>query len=164
MPIVVDGKGTPTTRRGSPIPGVPNQRDRATNGGIRFFQTIKIRSIFEKIYKVSGYPVRWAHYVGYYSGLGLWVHDDFIINAHQTTFLWENEPDKKWREVVIGRIPDIITREIPLVAHIASIISKQVYTERWQVFENLAFYNTMNDIVIKHNWDKIRVFLNGKGY
>ena len=38
--------------------------------------------------------------------------------------------------------------------------TQQIYP----IYENVSFYNTMNDVLIYANWDKIRTELNNEGY
>jgi hypothetical protein len=62
--------------------------DKESNGGIRYFETIKIRKIFESKYKVQGYPVRALHHNAYYSGIGFYIPDYHVVRVDGTRDKW----------------------------------------------------------------------------
>lgn len=150
---------------------------------IPYWQGNKIREVLQKIHMSAGYPVRLGEYIGFASsGLGLWLEEGFVIHKRITRENWYNlpssdrwfkpyvKPGVKWREVFIYYIGleevGIITGAIPF--NIDQTILKAITTNvsgKWiGIYENLGFYNTINDLLIKKNWDKVLKDLNNHGY
>jgi hypothetical protein len=131
-------------------------------GDISYKHDIKIRKILEYHFMPRGYPMRYAQYIGYFSGLGFWVPDGFKVHAEETRTLWNDNPYLRWRKVKIVWIGQEsvtnITNVIPLSLDrfLIDRVSFSFGMVDWNIWENLGFYNTANRGLIKANWDKIK--------
>jgi len=133
--------------------------------GIKYYMSIKVRKALKTIWLRYGYPVRYQQYIGYYSGLGCWIPNHHIVLQYYTDMLWNDHPKHRWRTIVTAAtfpqyspqalIPFNDLLEIPFI--LGSM-------RHLRVFENLGFYNTINDVVIGANWDYILKLLNQWGY
>lgn len=154
-----------------------------TDGGIECWQTIKIRTILASLFSRHGYPLREYAGMGYFSGISCWIPVQRYINHHETRMLWENaekrgwdgkSPHPKWRTLILMEVPepesslDILTGRGVVFDFGMIDLGFELYqtftNEPYPIFENLSFYNTIHDILIYHNWDKIRKLFNMNGY
>ncbi len=55
---------------------------------IRFYETNKIRKLLANYYNVGGYPVKFNHYVSYFSGVAIWLPNQWIIEPKSTRDNW----------------------------------------------------------------------------
>ena len=157
----------------------------ATQGGVEHYMYNKIRILLSNIYSKHGYPARAHHTVQFYGLLMFSVPINTKIHYINTKKAWEQivylddkegqpiltEPkDWKWRQVYIYDIPDEIMQKvmhfIPLSIDdgIVWTLLELTTMRPWQLFDNLITYGGINDIVIEHNWDKIKDVLNQNGY
>lgn len=171
-----------------PLLGFKLRFDKKNKGiSVTRYQTVKIRHILQKIYGRYGYPVRFMEYIGYFSGIALWIPEDWVILKYDTKLMWLDEPATQWRFVKIAKIvPDIDDlatapgmegEKIKAILNglgkfIDTIIdwspgqwaSKTLTIKRIPIFENLPFYNTTHDVIIDKNWGKIKMVLRKNGY
>lgn len=68
---------------------------------IQSFMGIKIRKILQKIHGTEGYPVRFFEYIGYFSGIAIWLPEDWEIDKYETKRMWLSRPEYLWRYVMI---------------------------------------------------------------
>lgn len=164
------------------------------HGKIEKYETNKIRILLGKIHGSAGYPVRFAQYIGYYSGIGMWIPDGWAIHAEYTTQAWKNdsglptskeksgylidlskltqnlEPIRKWREVYIywvgQEVRNLIEAGVPLTLEtfFTEAFAQEFTMKSHPIWENLGFYNTVNDILIHENWGKCTKELRKHGY
>lgn len=140
---------------------------------IDYTQTIKIRKLYAKKSMKNGYPVKMFHALTFYSGVALWIPDVAELSIALTNDSWRLNPSWQYRRVVL--IPktvdlsqDFLQLVINTLQNAFNIIS--TFTEGSNpyfivdLWEKMAFKNTMNDIIIKQNWDNIRKELNEWGY
>lgn len=161
----------------SPNPEHPlNQTTKVYN--IHWYETIKIRMIFQKKLRVQGYPIRQMASIDYYSGLALWLPNNMRIDAQKTNEFWTNFPESAtWRWVIVS--PFLLENEpleyalepllaLPMgIGQLIGTVVEQIYemgSAHYPVFVNLGFQSTMNDEIIKYNWDLIKDVLNDWGY
>lgn len=129
-----------------------------------YYHTIKIRKAYEKAFMPRGYPIRFHMYVGYFSSIGIFIPDGWVVYAAGTNLMWREKPSTRWRKVKIMYIGQefwAVTQQfIPLQfeSAIQRIIAMNAAID-WPIWENLGFYNTANDNVIKANWDKVKLDL-----
>jgi len=167
---------------------------------IKFYHYNKIRILYDKHYKNFGYPIKFAHYIGYYSGMGFWIPDFHVVDVTQTYKDWIsldptllddfigtksyagtariyrtavetplNEMAVPWRSVRIRPVPNEMLRGfldfIPFNIDQAIITAFSASIGHIILIpENVGFYGTMNNTIIRCNWDKIRAWLNSHGY
>lgn len=143
------------------------------NKPIYWYETIKIRNILKTLHRPMGYPVKFEAYVGYYSGVSIWIPNGWIIHSEQTTISWfdymgyeiypyqNNAKVQPLREVAIWFIGQetagIVQSLIPLSVEsgLADYLSSMTTMKKLEIYENSVFFDTMNDAVIFANWDKI---------
>lgn len=71
-------------------------------GTVKKWQTNKIRKILDAYYTgSSGYPVRFWGYIGYFSGIAIWLAEDWVIDKYETAYIWDKYPHEKWRTVCV---------------------------------------------------------------
>lgn len=136
---------------------------------ITYRQDIKIRKLFEKIYGQGGYPIKSCQYIGYFSSLGFYIPDGWVVHTFKTKLQWIENPSWRWRKVFImyigqenmkmyeSGIPFTIDTFVKLTLAQSNLIEHGI-------FENLGFYNTINRGIIKANWDKVKTVLEHHGY
>jgi hypothetical protein len=167
---------------------VVHQMRGGTPKGVYGWQTVKVRRLLAKIHSGFGYPFRLFHYIGYFSSLGLFVPDRWLVEAEGTQQAWEfanqerglwqdydtgelfyREDDWSLRQIKIAfagdKFMDFVATAIP--GKIDTLLFKglsALSTKAIPVFENLGFYGTIADWVIARNWDKVRALLGEEGY
>lgn len=144
-----------------------------TDGGIAPFMSVKIRKIFEKLQMPEGYPLRPYQYIGYYASLGIYLPDYWEVHGQNTMDYWASaDIYKNWhyyRSVNIwfrgGEWESTIRNLIPTTLDAGFTDLYSVFNQKWiSIIENLGFYNTINDFLIKRNWDLIYIALINEGY
>jgi hypothetical protein len=162
------------------------------NTGIWYYETIKIRQIMEKKYKAKGYPARFFYYVGFFSEVALEIPEGWEIWKEMTFANWTQEwfalelypgakgKCKRWREVAVRwantielGLLDVILNFFRRMGPYGAILGEFVdtiesfmgYSYMWiPIYESLGFKNTINDVLIMYNWDKIKRDLEQWGY
>ena len=153
----------------TPIHKVP------TEGGIYWWMGIKIRKKLANYKNKYGYPVRFHNSMDTYGGVMFWISEYYRVYTEATKIRWTMKPDERWRTIVIqkanldftGELVIDIVEKIPIFG---DIIVSTIYDIQkvdflfYPLYENIAFYNTLNDVLIYSNWDKILMELNKEGY
>lgn len=143
-----------------------------TAGGIHFYEGIKIRKLLAKITQTKGYPVIWGAHMEFVAGMSIWIPVGHVVKEKQTIF-YESKGDlDKWRHVIIKKVSTTflgidfgeILSKLPFIGEYFDVQTWKQPLKMWDVFENFGFYNTMHDMIIKANWDKIRDMLEWEGY
>lgn len=146
-------------------------------GNIAWTETIKIRNKLKGYFRPSGYPVKFEKYVGYFSGVSFWIPAGWMVHNEATIFSWKDHMQMDLgflnvdnsalplREVFIWFVGQefmsFIQQLIPfqLETGIFNFMSSGLSLKTLDIFENLSFYETLNDAVIFANWDKVKVLL-----
>lgn len=170
-----------------------NIRDKnltTNNYKIPYWQTVKIRKIFQQIDGALGYKSKFAHSMDNFSLFMIQIPQEYRIETTLTQAMWEMDMteenglemhmldgrtieteafNERWRNVYIyfdnNFYADIIESIIPL--SIDSALKKLCMAGLgylYPIYENLAFRNTMSKELIYSNFDKIREELNKWGY
>lgn len=145
-------------------------------GGIHYYESIKIRSVYTKFSKVHGYPIHLGYSMDTFGGLMFWIPYLYRVWANMTMLRYSKDMDLIYREVVIRQTDKDLTQEtisdsvdnIPLIGKTIDSILDSIRhvssTKLMSIYENIAFYNTMHDAFIFLNWDKIKDQLSNWGY
>jgi hypothetical protein len=125
------------------------------------FMTIKIRKAYEKHYKSQGYPLSSFHKIDFDSGVSLWIPNFYDIAFTKTMELWLDDLSQAWRYVYIvysgsPRIKSLLAL-IPWF-DVDTALKYFFYQNpvKYNIWDNLAFFNTAHDNLILANWDRIR--------
>ncbi len=147
-----------------------------TNGGINYYETIKIRMLLMKIFQKKGFDIKFAQDLVFTFFVGLSLPSGFTIHKSETIALWRDNPSMRWREVIINwrglenqRLTSMTLGYIPFgigsaINNVISVILQEHTQRRYKIFENLAYKSNINDGLILANWDKIKRILNDYGY
>jgi hypothetical protein len=158
---------------------------------IEKYQTVKIRYLLGKKYNATGYPVKFFHYLTYFSGVSFWLPENTIVLKYATKELWETDKSKKWRTIMVSDLfadPDELLGMANGEKYIADILvssfgnalsrvsdftfgldtvrAAQINERKREldIYPLLGFYNTINDVVIKQNWDYVKNDLEKLGW
>lgn len=157
------------------IPPRTFAHNRTTNGGIHWWECNKIRKLIANIKNRYGYPVRFYHSMDTFSGVYIWVHQEFRVYAKATRLRWESNPNERWRVVCLQRFEldfwgDLLqdfVNSIPILGGVINTLTNEMMEVDIifvLVYPNLPFFNTMNDILIFANWEMIEAEFNLNGY
>jgi len=148
-----------------------------TNKVSGWWEGIKIREYLKRIKNRFGYPVRYYHSMDTFSGVMIWIHQEYRI--HQTaTKYWLGLNDNyrhAWRYVIVQRAELPFEQEliadmfdgIPYISMIADEVQNDLMRYDMYaspLYPNLSFYNTINDMMIYCNWDFVRQDLINGGF
>lgn len=139
---------------------------------IEYWETNKIRILLARFRNTGGYPVRFDHHVDYFSGLAQWIKDQWVIEPKTTRKGWREKEYLQWRQVCIMKIDQYTTLEDAYISNSPSQIpfiggaimgavdqvelALAMSSRKWvDIYPNLLFYNTINDMVIWANWDLV---------
>ena len=161
------------------------------NYDYKYYETVKIREALASYSKYMGYPVRGASYINFDGGVAIWCMAHIKVNPWRTYDSWEmdftNDPEnlrRTWRFYRIGsqRVDgDPYNALLDLVGLGMDILELETLpTFIWDyvgrnllyhtdpksiaIMPNVAFTNTLHDLVIMANWDYICPFLSSIGY
>jgi hypothetical protein len=148
--------------------------DETSNGGIHYYETIKIRMLLQKIHEPEGFPIRFCRDLNFTQFLGISIPTGFTVHKLQTINLWKNDKSSRWRQVYItwnGLELDnylySILGFVPIYGPaLVTMIRATVYESAirlYPIYENLAYRSALNDNIILANWDKVVKELNQYG-
>jgi hypothetical protein len=144
----------------------------------KIWQFNKIREVLKKKYNAHGYPMRKGCYVGYGSGVGLWIPDFWSIAESYTRAKWIEHPETQFKTVWIYRnqrspvevFSDMLANGVSpsnLTEMVAGTLND--FADQWlrnpvaeaqmfvntlrpyEVYPHIAFYGTCNDYLIFRN-------------
>ena len=158
---------------GSGVEAYPSvQTSESTSTGVQKYMYNKIRILLGAIQRKKGWPARAHHSVGFY-GLQMFAVPDFTtIDREHTMKAWKGSRSKEyeWRKVRIFDIPTLDMVELANVVPMqygSLVLNKtmRINTIRdWPMYENLLSKGGISNIMIDHNWDKIKKELELNGY
>ena len=113
-----------------------------------YFMTVKQRKILTKKYGSKGYPVRLYEYIGYFSGIAFWLPEEWVVLPRNTKKLWDENPEKAWRVVMIAHILPDIDAIILQYPKLKDIITANFWLDLWQGVQNSVsgLINTVADV------------------
>jgi hypothetical protein len=115
----------------------------------------RIRYVMGQIYQQFGYPVKFGYHVDYYSGVAMWILDDWQIDDFNTRNLWNWRPQFKWKRVFVEYLGTSAIRDVPIVGYFFSSITSAYIHREVEIYDNLLFKNTIANELIVHNKQKI---------
>lgn len=146
-----------------------------TYTGIRWYMCNKIRKLLANIKNKYGYPVRFYHSMDTFSGIMFWINEEYRCYPSITKERWKDNNEEAWRYIIIqrqdldfwGELGLDMIRNIPIISYVIDEVVHDIIGVDLlliPIYENVAFYNTMNDILIFSNWGKIKKDLEKEGY
>ncbi len=167
-----------------PIGILPGGRSReATYNGVEPYMYNKIRILLSVIQRKHGFPMREHHTVAFFDLIMFSIPFHTKIRVHATMTSWDRDSiagkipvtlrkDMRYRQVLIANLPNELQSDlIGLIPFGFDTTARELFelalettTRTWPIFENLVTFGGMNDVLIQHNWDKIRLVLNKNGY
>lgn len=129
-----------------------------TKYDINHYETIKIRAIIGAKLKVKGYPLAGFKSISFDSGVSLWIPNFYEISFSKTMRLWADKNSQVWRTVLIQYVGS--PRVQRLLGFVPWVDAEKIFQTFFResaveidIFENMAFFNTMHDALILANWD-----------
>lgn len=133
---------------------------------ISYKQTIIIRKQLSLFTEKQGFPIAFAKDLNFTMFIGLRVPTGYTVHKVKTIELWKDDKSARWRKVMINwRGAEItntaisIMSAVPLLGNavLPTLIGiREKSLMEYDIFENLAYVSSLNDYVIKANWDKIK--------
>lgn len=139
------------------------------NKPIAWYMDKKIRILFESKYMPRGYPIFYRHYVGYYSSIGFFIPDGWVVHLDETGRKWDSSFKWRWRKVLLmytgNEVMKAMQNMIPFTFENVAIQGiAENYLVPWKIVDYISFPNTQNNQFIKANWDRIERRLSRWGY
>lgn len=133
---------------------------------LSYKDTVKIRENLSYFTEKKGFPMAFARDLNFTMFIGIRIRTGWTVHKLKTIEMWKKKPHKRWREVKIYyrgaefmQFAEQIASTMPYISSALWYIKKE-FEERtlrnFPIYENLAYKSSLNDGLIKANWDKIK--------